>query len=125
MRQIRSEIDDYCRRVANSSSNGTGHHLSRLLGLLEAQRSRPLFSGVRNQVFELHRHALDIPAVNRFLRAQAANAAEDRTACEYRATHFPRRHAHLPKMRRIQVWGDAPLRIRDLLRAHESEQEVT
>jgi hypothetical protein len=86
--------------------------------LLYAQRSRPLFSGVRTQVLELEKYARDewarrVPlwrATHPHVVSQLGDAAGELRAMRELLT------AGLPKMVRHRVYDEPPLRIRDLLR---------
>lgn len=91
MREVRAEIDACCRR-------GSG-----VAGMLAAQRQRPLFAGVRNQVIELHRYARD--SVGRLNSAQTDELMSLPVVMEH----------HLPKMVALPVYGTAPLLVRDLI----------
>ena len=91
LRELKAEISMRCR---------AGHDLGKLLAL---QRNRPLFAGVRTQVIELHRYALD----------------EARRVCPRLADELiPMRELkakHLPAMVRLPVYDAPPMRIRDVL----------
>lgn len=56
---VRESIDDCCSNLAYGAEPTTSGDGWGLQGLLAAQRRRPLFSGVRNQVVDLHRYARD------------------------------------------------------------------
>lgn len=93
LREVRAEIDACCLRGAG------------VAGVLEAQRARPLFSGVRNQVIELHRYARQ--AVGRLNGERNQKLLDLATvlAC------------HLPMMTAPLVYGADVQRVRDLMRA--------
>lgn len=91
MRQLRAEIDACGRR-------GFG-----VAGMLAAQRQRPLFAGVRNQVIELHRYARD--SVGRLNSKQAHEMMSLPLVLEH----------HLPKMVALPVYGEVPVLVRDLI----------
>lgn len=89
-----------------------------VLGILVCQRSRPLFSGVRTQVIDLHRHAdSQWGRVKKKWQGQhsARFIAEGNRAGELRTLKEVISH-HLPKMIRISVYGDTPQTIGDLVR---------
>ena len=89
-----------------------------VLGILVCQRSRPLFSGVRTQVIDLHRHAdSHWGRVKKKWQGQhsARFTAEGSRAGELRTLKEVMSH-HLPKMIRISVYGDTPQTIADLVR---------
>ncbi len=108
------------RAAVNFEYGDEGAHGRRpwgVLGILACQRSRPLFSGVRTQVIELHRHAdSHWGRVKRKWQGQhsaerqldAGDAGELRTLKEVMS-------CHLPKMVRIAVYGDDPKTVGDLL----------
>ena len=89
-----------------------------VLGILVCQRSRPLFSGVRNQVIDLHRHAdSHWGRVKRKWQGQhsAECSREGSNAGELRTLKEIMSH-HLPKMVRIAIYGDTPKTVGDLVR---------
>jgi hypothetical protein len=88
-----------------------------VLGILNCQRSRPLFSGVRTQVIDLHRHAdVHWGRVKKKWKGQhsALLLLDGSRAGELRPLKEIMNH-HLPKMARIAVYGDDPRTIGDLL----------
>lgn len=109
-------------RAAASFEYGTeGRHGVRpsgVLGILVFQRSRPLFSGVRNQVIDLHRHAdshwgrvkKKWQGQNSVQRVNDENRAGELRPLKEIVAH------HLPKMVRIAVYGDSAKTIGDLVR---------
>jgi hypothetical protein len=109
------------RAAANFEYGSEGAHGGRpwgVLGILVCQRSRPLFSGVRTQVIDLHRHA-DSHWGRVKKKWQGQHSAQclidgNRTG-ELRPLKEIMSH-HLPKMVRIAVYGDAPQTIGDLVR---------
>lgn len=115
--EIRASIDACCRSLAlgtEPTEEGAG---SGLRGLLAAQRARPLFAGVRNQVIALHRYA-SCEAWPRYRSAWLAGHV--RLAAEHgpAVASLPGMRellAVLPTMRQLRTY-DAPVRsIRDLL----------
>jgi hypothetical protein len=118
-RELRALIDECCTDLdfgSEPSAAGAGRGLQ---GLLHAQRSRPLFSGVRTQVLELEKYARDewarrAPlwrATHPHIAAQLGGAAGELKSMRELLT------AYLPKMVRHPVYEEPPLRIRDLLRS--------
>jgi hypothetical protein len=109
------------RAAANFEYGTEGAHSGRpsgVLGILVCQRSRPLFSGVRNQVIDLHRHAdSHWGRVKKKWQGQhSAQCLNDvNRAGELRPLKEIVAH-HLPKMVRIAVYGDSPKTIGDLVR---------
>ena len=88
-----------------------------LRGILFFQRSRPLFSGVREQVLGLHRLARDhwarvrplwLSRHPKYVARYGDNAGALRPLNEVI-------HKFLPKMARIRVYGDEPRRVKDLI----------
>ena len=109
------------RAAANFEYGTEGAHGGRpsgVLGILVFQRSRPLFSGVRNQVIDLHRHA-DSHWGRVKKKWQGQHSAQclndENRAGELRPLKEIVAH-HLPKMVRIAVYGDSPKTIGDLVR---------
>lgn len=91
LREIRAQITTCCK---------SGHGVGKVLAL---QRHRPLFSGVRTQVIEMHRYALDEA------RRICPRLADELTPMsELKAKH-------LPVMVRLPVYDAAPMRVRDFL----------
>lgn len=109
--------------VANFEYGAEGTHGGRpwgLLGILVCQRSRPLFSGVRTQVIDLHRHAdAHWGRVKKKWKGQhsALCLVDGSRAGELRPLKEITSH-HLPKMARIAVYGDDPTTIGDLARTN-------
>lgn len=104
---LEKEVRDLC--YGDDSQNVAPYGLR---GLLAFQRRRPLFSGVRSQVLELHRVAEDKWArvralwIGRHPRLAAQygdNAGKLRSIREVTSKH-------LPKMGRFKVFGDETMR---------------
>ena len=76
---------------------------------LNCQRSRPLFAGVRNQVIGLHRVARDRLA--RF-GGRSHEFGEETNGCSLTDVSTVIR-TQLPKMRRIKLYNDALLAVKD------------
>lgn len=109
------------RAAVNFEYGAEGAHGGRpwgVLGILVCQRSRPLFSGVRSQVIDLHRHAdSHWGRVKKKWQGQhsALCTIDGNRAGELRPFKEIMSH-HLPKMVRIAVYGDDPKTIGDLVR---------
>ena len=89
-----------------------------LLGILECQRSRPLFSAVRTQVIALHRHASDEwgRVKKKWQGGQSSDfLADARHSGELRPLKEIM-SAFLPKMTRIRVYENESVTIADLVR---------
>jgi hypothetical protein len=86
-----------------------GDHLEGLRGTLAYQRRRPLFSGVRSQVLQLHREADSQWGLVRkaWLGRYTVLAAKygDKAGCLRSLKEITSQH--LPKMGRFKVFGDA------------------
>lgn len=115
--EVRAAIDDCCRQLSYGSEGSTGSPSWGLRGLLYAQRQRPLFSGVRNQVIELHRAARDewggvhsrwCGRHSALVKKYGKKAGALRPLNEVMARH-------LPKMPRLPVYDTPPRRLRSLL----------
>ncbi len=124
--ELRRGIEACCERLEYGDEGGPGRRPWGLRGLLAAQRARPLFSGVRTQVLELHREAIAAWGSRRPLWLQrhpelatryGAAAGSLRSAAEVAKVA-------LPKMTRISVYDDPPRTLRDLIRA-EAEDTAT
>lgn len=116
MSELRAGIDTCCARLEYGDEGGPGRPAWGLRGLLAAQRSRPLFSGVRTQVLELHRYARDAwrPQRSRWLarhpelaRRYGASAGALRPIADILTNR-------LPKMSRVLVYDDPPRTLRSL-----------
>jgi len=115
--EVRSAIESCCKALELGEEPNTEHAGWGLRGLLAAQRARPLFSGVRNQVIDLHKHAAEIwarhrgawisahPQVSRRLGPHAGGlpSIADVIARD------------LPTMRQLKIYETPPRSIRDLL----------
>jgi hypothetical protein len=112
--QLRTVIDGYCDNLAFGVEPTCDQAGSGLCGFLAAQRQRPLFSGVRNQVIDLHRYAENAWAPRRDiwiachpgLAKQAGNNAGTLRPVAEVIAHG------LPKMRRLRIYGE-PVRVID------------
>jgi hypothetical protein len=106
VREVRALIDESCAKLDIGVEPRLGHEGSGLRGILAAQRTRPLFSGVRNQVLDLHRYARDAWETRR--AACCPEAGELLPIAEILAHR-------LPKMIRLPVYDSPPCHVRDLL----------
>lgn len=118
IRELRAQIDEYSERLeygSELSGNAGGWGLR---GLLASLRSRPLFSGVRTQVLNLHRYARDVweprrplwCAMHPELGAQYGEHAGSLRPIQTILADY------LPKMIRTRIYDEPPDRIADLLR---------
>jgi hypothetical protein len=117
--QERARIDRCCSALeygAESGPDGKSPGWG-LRGLLAELRARPLFSGVRNQVIDLHRYARDAWSKQRgkwlerhpdYARRYGQHAGQLRPLNEVLARR-------LPMMRRMKVFDSPALRIADLV----------
>jgi hypothetical protein len=115
--EVRAGINAYCAALEfgeNPTSERAGWGLR---GLLAAQRARPLFSGVRNQVIELHEYARDEWARHRPAWV-AAHPRESKQADKLGGRLCSVEEImsnHLPTMRQLKTYDTPPRSIRDLL----------
>lgn len=120
--ELRALVDRHCERLEYGAESSDGRPGWGLRGLLEFQRQRPLFSGVRHQVYDLHRYAEDAWRDRR--RAWcAAHPDLAKRYGDYAGQLRPLKaivREHLPKMVRLKVYGDAPVKVSDLLRIADS-----
>ena len=115
--ELRNEIDECCARLEYGSESSSDRRGWGLRGMLESQRSRPLFSGVRTQVLDLHRHARDAWESRRPLWCALHPDLLHRYG-EFAGALKPIKTIvsdDLPKMTRTQIYDQPPHRIRDLL----------
>lgn len=113
---IRASIEQECRslKFGSEGTNGWG-----LRGLLDRQRRRPLFSGVRNQVIELHRYAHELWGRRRMewqsrhpdLTGRYGAAAGALTPMKLVMSE------QLPLLPRLKIYDDRPRRVLDLCTA--------
>jgi hypothetical protein len=96
--EMRAQVDHLVSRLALGEERRADERAWGLRGYLEVQRGRPLFSGVRNQVIELHRYAEDrwAPSKRLWLNAnpQLANvpgAGALRSIADVVAHHLPKK----------------------------------
>jgi hypothetical protein len=118
MAQLRSEIDAYCDSLSFGVEPTCSQSGSGLRGFLACQRQRPLFSGVRNQVIELHRYAEDAWAPRRDMwiaRHPALAKQAGNQAGRLRPVADVIAHG-LPKMRRLRIYGEPVQLIADIVR---------
>lgn len=96
---------------SDSDSASTG-----LLGLLAAQRTRPLFSGVRNQVIEIEREARRVwrPYADRWRSRHRHSKGNREKNGTLKSVNLVMEH-DLPLMVQIPTYADPPLLIRDIL----------
>jgi hypothetical protein len=115
--QIRVSIESCCHTLHLGDALTTDRGGWGLRGLLEAQRRRPLFSGVRNDVVELHRFALTTwaryrpaweKANPRLWTHESGQAGDLVSINEIMAKD-------LPTMRQHRIYDRPPRTIRDLL----------
>lgn len=111
--ELAAAIEAECRTL---SYGAEGAKAWGLRGLLERLRHRPLFSGVRNQVIELHRQARD----NWERRRPAWREGHPQYVKQYgelAGALIPLKEvmaSRLPIMPRLKVYDDPPKRLRDL-----------
>lgn len=117
MAEIRASVDACCQSRELGITPLDGGVGTGLRGLLAAQRARPLFAGVRNQVIDLHRYAGDV-----WSRHRAAWVAVHPRLAEDHGSEvsFPFRRTRelidiLPTMRQIRIYDTPARTIADLL----------
>lgn len=104
LRQLRAAIDECCERHQLGVESTSEQPGSGLRGLLAAQRHRPLFAGVRSQVIDLQRYAID-----RWRRLSPGLADHDLLSPQCVA------RSHLPPMRQIPFYTGLPTTVVRLL----------
>jgi len=118
VKELKASIETECRTLQYGEDVGKGWGLR---GLLGRQRRRPLFSGVRNQVIELHRFARDSWARYRTTwlsqHARFIKRYGDKAGSLMPMNEMMSRH--LPTMPRLKVYDDPPVRLVDLCGAPE------
>jgi len=121
VRELRASIEECCTRL-QLGTEGEAHQQSRgLKGLLATMRRRPLFSGIRNQVYDLHSEAKELWRRHHgaWCARQGSHQAAlaDDTDAELMLAGKP-----FPKMRRIRVFDIPPATIRQLCTDDVSRQ---
>jgi|SRR5689334_22755265 len=114
MTEIRTSIDECCKRIDYGHEGSSSQNPWGLRGLLAAQRRRPLFAGVRNQVIDLHRYARDEwePCRKVWIGRHSALAARfGQTAGALRPLNEVLTD-YLPKMPRLPVYDEPRLTLR-------------
>lgn len=117
MSEIRTSINSCCNALELGAEPTPERVGWGLRGLLAAQRARPLFSGVRNQVIGLHQHARDTWATHRpawVATHPQVSEAIGRDAGALRSVEDIMLH-HLPTMRQLRIYGTPPRSIGDLV----------
>ncbi len=139
LNEVRAELKSCADRLDFGWDDSGTRPPSGLRGALYYQRRRPLFSGVRTQVFELHREAEDLwgtarqrwlakngKAVRHALVKQNPELGEDSDGARKQLSERMDQagkltpavviaKTKLPTMKRMEVYGDAPKLLRDLL----------
>lgn len=116
MTEIRASIDECCRSLQLGAETTEERAGWGLRGLLAAQRGRPLFSGVRNQVIDLHRGARELWCRYRtsWLAAHP-QLLQEQGPIAGTLPSLKETIALLPTMRQLRVYETPRRTIRDLL----------
>ncbi|HCP77322.1 MAG: hypothetical protein CML16_18210 [Pusillimonas sp.] len=114
--ELKAGIEREARLLAYGDDGLHGRRPWGLRGLLAYQRQRPLFSGVRNQVIELHRFARDTweqrrPVWKKKYPEHTSRYGENAGALMPLQTVMQQ---HLPTMSRIKIFGSDPTTIQHL-----------
>jgi hypothetical protein len=118
VRELKRGIQCCCEQLEYGSEGGNGQKTWGLRGLLAAMRARPLFSGVRSQVLQLHREATDLwkPRQKLWRDRHPAYVMQYGQAA---GALIPVREllaSRMPKMRRIRVFDDPPVTLAHLVK---------
>ncbi|MFD1555204.1 hypothetical protein ACFSHT_06100 [Paraburkholderia silviterrae] len=122
IRELRRSIEDCCEGLEYGSEGGNGQKPWGLRGLLASMRARPLFSAVRSQVLALHRDALELWKPRQALWC-ARHPALAQQYGQHAGALTPINEllaTRMPKMRRIRVFDEQPITLRDLLPANST-----
>ena len=116
-REVRASIEECCANLDYGLEPTPDRPGWGLRGVLAAQRARPLFAGVRNQVVDLHRYAHDAWRSRRAAWCAAHSGVNGESGADAGkllpiAEVFAE---HLPKMVRYPIYDRPPFRVRDLL----------
>lgn len=115
--ELRVAIESCCARMDLGRDPGAGSSGAGLRALLAAQRSRPLFSGVRSQVLELERHARTHwrPKIKLWRQAHPDLVQREGEVAGRLKPIARVLQEDLPKKVLIPVYADPPLRVCNLL----------
>lgn len=117
MKELRASVEECCANLEFGDA-GTAHKQGRgLSGLLASIRRRPLFSGVRNQVHDLHIEATQLWRRYRqhWQKTQRASGSTD--IAEFATPSIVGKN--FPKMRRITVFDEPAIRMRDICNSNK------
>ena len=117
LNETKRDLEATIARLDYGREGEGGISPSGVLGILACQRSRPLFSGVRNQVIGLHRHADTLwGRVQKQWQSGRSKATVDGSphAGELRSVQEVMA-CHLPKMTRIAIHASPPKTIATLV----------
>jgi len=117
--EVRTGIKACCVGLEYGEEGSADRRAWGIRGLLAAQRSRPLFSGVRTQVLDFHRLARDAwaPCQPRWALTHASLAKRYGASAGALRPIDEVMHKHLPKMRRLKVYDKPPTLLGDLGRS--------
>ncbi|RDK09155.1 hypothetical protein [Cupriavidus lacunae] len=117
MRELKLGIERCCEQLEYGSEGGNGKKAWGLRGLLATMRSRPLFSGVRSQVLELHRDARDLwkPRQQLWCEQHPAYAEQYKQSAGALTPIRVVVAKELPKMTRKKVFGESPKTLQDIV----------
>ena len=115
--EVRASIDGCCANLDYGIEPTIDRPGWGLRGVLAAQRVRPLFAGVRNQVVDLHRYAHDAWRARRaaWLAAHSGIGGQSGADAGNLLPIAEVLAEHLPKMVRHPIYDGPPFRVRDLL----------
>jgi hypothetical protein len=116
-REIRAAIDERCRALDLGAELLPPYAGGGLRALLAAQRRRPLFSGVRNQVIDLHRYAAEawLPYRNAWLARHPRLALDLGPIAGALTSARAIMQCDLPTMSQLRLYGTPPRTVCDLL----------
>jgi hypothetical protein len=117
--EIRAAIQSCCHDLQFGAEAAADRAGSGLCGLLGAQRSRPLFAGVRNQIVDLYRYAREEawpPYRSAWLQCHPKIAREQGSSAGQILSIHELTKYHLPTMSRIVLYAAPPMTVGDLLR---------
>jgi hypothetical protein len=117
--EIRAAIQTCCHELQFGAEPAADRTGSGLCGLLAAQRNRPLFAGVRNQVVDLYRYAREEvwPRYRSAWQQSHPKIAQEQgsSAGQILSTHELTKY-HLPTMSRIALYAEPAMTVGELLR---------
>lgn len=114
--EVKANVDREVSTLSYGEEEADRRKAWGLRGVLQFQRCRPLFGGIRQEVLDLHKYADEkwgqvrsawVGHHTELAKKYGSSAGALRSLKDVR-------ERHLPKMQRMPVYGDTPITVRDL-----------